>query len=257
MPKITIYLKRKRIGEIAIGDALVRIGRHPEADVFLPNQSVSREHATIEGLGATWILEDAGGSNGVWINGQRAKERSLKNGDKIEIGNYILHFQLTDSERVSDLLGTEVDGNANEAKPENVATAQPTGMEAHDATFMMNPTEILAQRKKNVKTILPHLEWSGDDGRPVIVNLKTRECTVGSGNDAEIQIPGGFLIGASHATISRTRNGFCITPQNWWGSVRVNGAKVKGNQVLKDGDQVQIGGTVMVFHDALFKPGRK
>src|SRR5262249_33733168 len=65
-------------------------GRAPDCDVHLPHPSVSRYHARIERRGSGLFLADLGSVNGVWVNGQRILDVSVKDGDRVGIGPYLL-----------------------------------------------------------------------------------------------------------------------------------------------------------------------
>lgn len=78
-------------------DTVTVIGRGPEAQVQLPDNTVSRQHARITVRNGDPVLEDLGSSNGTFVNGERVHERALKDGDKIEIGHVsILKFSYQD-----------------------------------------------------------------------------------------------------------------------------------------------------------------
>jgi putative peptidoglycan lipid II flippase len=68
------------------------IGRTPEADVFLDDLSVSREHAvivdTVDGL----YIDDLDSRNGTFVNRRRIEAHLLEHGDKIQIGRVALVF---------------------------------------------------------------------------------------------------------------------------------------------------------------------
>jgi ABC-type multidrug transport system ATPase subunit/pSer/pThr/pTyr-binding forkhead associated (FHA) protein len=68
------------------------IGRDPQADIRLDSPDVSRKHVYIRMTEGRYILEDAGSTNGTYVNNQRAGIVALKDGDLIEIGNFLLVF---------------------------------------------------------------------------------------------------------------------------------------------------------------------
>ena len=72
------------------------IGRQAGSDVALSwDSEVSRLHAVLERVGATWTLSDEGMSrNGSFINGHRVHgRRALADGDSITIGRTLLVFR--------------------------------------------------------------------------------------------------------------------------------------------------------------------
>ncbi|MBL8682002.1 MAG: FHA domain-containing protein [Myxococcales bacterium] len=64
----------------------VLLGRSEIADVSLPFSSISREHAKIVVENDQLVIEDLGSSNGVVVNGERVKKKSISAGDQITMG---------------------------------------------------------------------------------------------------------------------------------------------------------------------------
>jgi hypothetical protein len=71
---------------------LVRVGRHPDADILLDDVTVSRKHAEIVKQGSDYVVRDAGSLNGTYLNRQRVDEAPLRNGDEVQIGKFRLVF---------------------------------------------------------------------------------------------------------------------------------------------------------------------
>lgn len=75
--------------------ASIRIGRHEDNDVRLPFASVHRHHAVIHRLAdGSHSITDVSGTNGngIVINGRRATDARLADGDHIQIGDAALTF---------------------------------------------------------------------------------------------------------------------------------------------------------------------
>jgi diguanylate cyclase (GGDEF)-like protein len=63
------------------------IGRGQNADLRIPEEGVSRRHASVRREGDAVRIEDQGSVNGTYVNGERlAGARVLDEGDKIQIG---------------------------------------------------------------------------------------------------------------------------------------------------------------------------
>jgi len=69
------------------------IGRNPEADIFLNDQTVSRDHAEILKSENVTIVRDRGSLNGTYLNGTIVEEAGLRDGDRIQIGTFQLTFR--------------------------------------------------------------------------------------------------------------------------------------------------------------------
>ncbi len=71
-------------------DKQIVIGRSHDLDVVLVEDMVSRKHAKILVSASTITIEDLGSTNGTFVNGEKVKQASLKEGDRILIGTSIL-----------------------------------------------------------------------------------------------------------------------------------------------------------------------
>ena len=88
-----VIVKGPSVGEtFHIENEEIMIGRDINADVFLNDMTVSREHATIVHRGETVIIRDAGSLNGTYVNGICVDESELHSGDRIQIGTFHLKF---------------------------------------------------------------------------------------------------------------------------------------------------------------------
>lgn len=75
------------------GDEAV-IGRHPDCQIQLDSNMVSRRHARVFRDGGKLLVEDLGSGNGTFVNGGRLTTATpLKNGDRLKIGPVLLRFE--------------------------------------------------------------------------------------------------------------------------------------------------------------------
>lgn len=72
--------------EFALGQRPVAVGRHHERDLVLPEDVVSRHHATIVCRDGRCLVRDEESTNGTFVNDRRVKEQILRSGDTIEFG---------------------------------------------------------------------------------------------------------------------------------------------------------------------------
>jgi pSer/pThr/pTyr-binding forkhead associated (FHA) protein len=71
---------------------LSKAGRHPNADIFLDDVTVSRKHAEFVRTGRIFEVRDQASLNGTYLNGVRIDSASLSNGDEVQIGKFKLTF---------------------------------------------------------------------------------------------------------------------------------------------------------------------
>ncbi|NOX54985.1 MAG: SpoIIE family protein phosphatase [Planctomycetes bacterium] len=72
----------------------VLLGRHPDCDIQLGSNTVSRRHARVLCEGDTYYLEDLGSGNGTFVNGKRITQRvALKHEDRVKLGPFLLRFE--------------------------------------------------------------------------------------------------------------------------------------------------------------------
>jgi hypothetical protein len=73
----------------------VMIGRSRECDLVLADSNVSRQHAEVRRVGdGGYAIVDLGSTNGTEVNGRRAAEHRLADGDRIVLGSTTLRFEL-------------------------------------------------------------------------------------------------------------------------------------------------------------------
>jgi pSer/pThr/pTyr-binding forkhead associated (FHA) protein len=68
------------------------VGRHPEADIFLDDVTVSRRHAEFIRHGATFEIRDLGSLNGTYFDGVRIDSALLNDGAEVQVGKFRLTF---------------------------------------------------------------------------------------------------------------------------------------------------------------------
>ena len=71
---------------------LSKAGRHPNADIFLDDVTVSRKHAEFKRAGTSFEVLDQASLNGTYLNGVRIDSATLSNGDEVQIGKFKLTF---------------------------------------------------------------------------------------------------------------------------------------------------------------------
>lgn len=82
-----------RAGEVfELSGERTTIGRSPNADVFLDDVTVSRNHAVVVRRRDGFYIDDLGSLNGTYVNRRRIDSHRLSHGDELQIGKYRLTF---------------------------------------------------------------------------------------------------------------------------------------------------------------------
>jgi len=110
VPRLVIRSGEAAGRDHALGGECV-VGRHPTVDFVLDDTLVSRRHFRVALEGGTWIVEDAGSTNGTLLNGQRVMRAPLKDGDRIRAGSTEVEFVQ------KDILGTIAGSHGRPAEP--------------------------------------------------------------------------------------------------------------------------------------------
>lgn len=67
-------------------------GRHPDADIFLDDVTVSRRHAQFLRHGTSFQVKDLGSLNGTYYDGVRIETGLLSDGAEVRVGKFRLTF---------------------------------------------------------------------------------------------------------------------------------------------------------------------
>ena len=75
-----------------VGGERMTIGRSPDAEVFLDDVTVSRNHALLVQRRDGLYIDDLGSLNGTYVNRRRIESHRLQNGDELQVGKYKLTY---------------------------------------------------------------------------------------------------------------------------------------------------------------------
>jgi len=110
--------------EVRLGLRERRSGRSREADLQLPDPSVSRLHARIFRVGNRYFLADLGSRNGTRVEGKPVTQLPLDDGQTIRVGPYRIHFLHSES---ASPRGEEPTVGLPAGSPRDSAPAPPSG----------------------------------------------------------------------------------------------------------------------------------
>lgn len=79
--------------KISLDQDLLIIGRAEEADVRLPSQRASRQHAMLTRRGLDYVIRDNDSRNGVFLNGVKVHSAVLREGDILQIASSVFIYR--------------------------------------------------------------------------------------------------------------------------------------------------------------------
>ena len=206
-------------------DDEVLVGRSEDAQLRLPNVSVSRRHARITRTRDAVHIEDLDSQNGVVLNGERVTDAVLAVGDAVQLGRYQIVFQ---GERTPGQ-----GGGPTFRKPWSAAR----GM-----TLELSPEQVRAlirqeSKPRRAACLVLEGEGVGEDG-----TWDVGEGVLGMG-DGPDEVPVDAVGGAGRlAEVRWTGDGHSVHRLKFWVPIRVNGERVSESP-LRLGDLVQVGRT--------------
>lgn len=91
---LLVVRRGPNIGARFLLDAdLTTVGRHPDADIFLDDVTVSRRHAEFLRSGTNFEVKDLGSLNGTYLDGNRISGTiALYDGAEVQVGKFRLTF---------------------------------------------------------------------------------------------------------------------------------------------------------------------
>lgn len=237
MPKLLLKFNAAVIKEIPWDKETITVGRKPDNDVVIDNPAISGHHCKLVKQGSGFFVEDLESTNGTYLNEKRVKTSGLSHNDVIGVAKHALVFV--------------------EDNPPPAPKSAPVTEEKHDSTMVLTPqkqAELAAATAAASKAEGPQkVGWlrvlkGGADG-VAEVELKGMSTYIGKSDRVQIQIKGSGLFGSAPevaASIHRKPEGFVLVAVAD-GYPVVNGAKVNGSTLLKEGDIIDCGATTMQF----------
>ncbi len=227
MPKLLLKFNAAVIQEIPFAKDSLAVGRKADNDVVIDSPAVSGHHCRICLEGGTYYVEDLDSTNGTFVNEKRIKKSGLHHNDVVGVAKHVLVF---------------LD-----------ETQAPRDAPAEDSTLVISsqqpPEPVAAARKDGAAKIGWLRVLKGGAGPQAEYELKGLSTYIGKSDRVQVLIKGTGLFGSAPevaASIHRKPEGYVLVAVAR-GYPVVNGAKVTGQVVLKDGDMVDCGATTMQF----------
>jgi pSer/pThr/pTyr-binding forkhead associated (FHA) protein len=120
---------------LRLGETL--LGRSPYCSIVLSDARVSRQHAAIRVAAEGVSIEDLGGRNGTYVNGERVVGRRwLVPGDVIQLGGLRLEVELSARDALAPSRVLAVTGEFR-ASPEEDMPTEPGGAPSRHCDFQV------------------------------------------------------------------------------------------------------------------------
>jgi pSer/pThr/pTyr-binding forkhead associated (FHA) protein len=233
MPKLLLKFNAAVIKEIAMEKESISIGRKADNDIVIDNPAISGHHCKLTLEGGGYYVEDLESTNGTFVNEKRIKKSGLHHNDVVGVAKHAVVF-LNEAEA------------AAESEPEP----------SHDATMVLTPqkqAELVAASSAAAKpAVAEKAGWLRIIKGAVDVaehELKGMSTYIGKSDRVQVQIKGSGLFGGAPevaASVHRKPEGYILVAVTE-GYPVVNGTKVAGSVVLKEGDMIDCGATTMMF----------
>lgn len=200
---------------------VVNLGRGEDNTIILDSARVSRNHARIEWMGDRFAVRDLGSINGTYVNDQKVEQHrpcALQDGDDIRLESIVFHYALITLPKLSQDIGkmTTMHGIPRHADTPKTRLEVTGGPEAGNVFVMTGNAMVIGRASQNAT-------WD--------VRL----------NDRTISRP--------HARIERQGSACTLSDLGSANGTIVNDLFVIEPVMLRDGDEIRMGETIIIFHD--------
>jgi len=113
--RIRLSLSGRPIKSYTFDKTVITVGRDPDADIFVDNPSISRDHLRFERMpNGHYSVCDMGSANGSYLNEERMQNAVVYNNDVIRIGKFSLWISFERDRRATDRGDRKTSSDKNE-----------------------------------------------------------------------------------------------------------------------------------------------
>ncbi len=281
MRQLTHLRDGRKTAEYLLDLSAVIIGRGQSATLRLDdNRQVSRQHAVIrlDSKSGEYVLEDIGGANGTFVNGQQVESYLLRPGDHIVLGRDTLRFDfatrlaislkdrvaegelethghnaISDEAVLQSISEDNVDpvnslAAVREERLEHRPETPAAGSEVrYEHTTVAGEDEVKRQLAEMMLKAEPHVVLR-IDGKEELIALKNPPVLVGHTAACAIRLPGRRFFGKIAASLVQQSGGWCLVPESpFWSPVLLDDQKIERIRRLEAGDWLYLRGAELVY----------
>ncbi len=227
VPAPTARLVNLRTG--AVHDLTGRrtsIGRDLDCDVVLPDNGVSRRHASIAPVPGGYLLTDES-SNGTLVNGERmGATRLLDPGDVLRLHDEELRY--------------EVEGTESPAEKSRAPTTV-LDMSNLRSTIVSEQTRASSRRHPTASLEIIRGPFAGAS-----FQIDRAVCSIGRGEQSDVRLR-DESVSSAHATLLRKGDTWYVVDLRSVNGTFVDGYGVAGERELHTGATLRVGAVEMLF----------
>lgn len=106
--RLTVEQNGKPVSDLKFEQGPIYVGRQLGSQVFLPEVTVSRQHAVIYMTkSGTWVIEDLDSANKTFINNVAIHKHDIQNGDVVRIADFAITIELRGEPAPDEQAGDE------------------------------------------------------------------------------------------------------------------------------------------------------
>ncbi len=102
-PVLRVMHDGQELQQVSLDKRIMTLGRHPDNDIVLDADGVSRRHLQIITVQGESLVEDLGSRNGTYVNNSWMRVRQLRSGDEIVVARFRLQFLNVEAESHLDV----------------------------------------------------------------------------------------------------------------------------------------------------------
>lgn len=221
--------KDPRFFEYDFEQDVVTLGRDPSNDIQVPLTTVSRHHARIFYERGDFFLEDLGSTHGTKHNDRTlsgGEKKLLRSGDRVTIVSFHIAFEAATGTMMDRQPGERTEQLARRMVQEVLQSLGDAEAE-RPALRIMNGT---------------------DEGLRFELSEDAAAVVIGRSPDCDITLD-DHNTSRRHCLVKRSWHGFTAQDLGSRNGVLVNGKLIEGPRMLRDGDELQVGGVKLAFID--------
>ncbi len=258
MPKVSVYRGRNLLFEHWIEKDEVVLGRGQDVDIPLDTQMASRRHCRIVRKQNSWMLEELGAKNGLFVNGRYCNVKRLAHNDRIEVADLMIVFHRPKSEARREAGLRRGDANAqfrlSQKEIEQAVVGRPSGPINRSAfsgadnnalTQGVTPEQLAELKRQMEAKRDAHLEYTAPNGRRLRLVLNKDRYVIGFEDGCDVELGKRVWPWGRRAleVVKLPSGGFQAKRLSRWVGIKIGEEKLSEDYTLKDKDVIDVAGT--------------